>query len=133
MKTLARLFSFVPFLLFAVLLFAVAAFAQDVITPPSGADILAFLNAIGGLKGAGALVISAVIVQGVMLFVRFSFGEILGKYRLSLMLLLSLVSGFVSLRIAGADVGSALLHPATLAAFQLLFNQIYKQFFVKLD
>lgn len=127
-----KFFSFFACLFFFVL-FTGMAFAADVIEPPSQMDIMAFLAALGGLKGASALVIAAAVVQGIMLALRSSVGNFLGKWRLTAVLLLSVVAGVIALRISGVSLGAALMHSTTLAALQVLANQIYKQFFEKKD
>jgi hypothetical protein len=118
--------------LFAALLVPVFALASEgAIEPPTGDELLALLNALGGLKGLGGLAIAAVAVQGAMLLLRTSAGELLGKYRLLAVYGLSIVSGVIALKIAGVELGAALVHANTLAAFQVFLNQVFKQFFQK--
>lgn len=112
-------------------LFTLAAYAADVIVPPSADELLALVASLGGLKGASALAIAAVVVQALMLALRSSLGEVAGKFRLLAVYLLSVVVGVITLRVAGVDLGAALVHTQTLAALQVLANQVFKQFFVK--
>ncbi len=115
-------------------LFTVAAFASDgAVVPPSNEEIVALFTAIGGLKGAGALAIAAVVVQALLLAVRHSIGDFLGKYKLLAVYGLTMVAGVLSLHLAGVELGAALVHSNTLAALQVFLNQIWKQFFVKQD
>lgn len=108
------------------------AFAQEAgITPPTEAEIGAFIAALGGLGSLKGLALVAVIAQGVALILRTSAGELAGKWRLLIIVLVNLVGGFVTLKIQGSDTVSALLHPTMLAAIQVFVNQLYIQFFKK--
>lgn len=123
--------------LFIVCLFPAFLLAQEAIDPaplipaPTSDDLGKLLESLGGLKGASAMGIAAVVVQAIMLFFRSSLGDFAGKYRLLLVYFLSLVSGVLSLKLAGIDFGAAVLHSNTLAAAQVFLNQAVKQFFVK--
>lgn len=101
------------------------------IEPPTPEEIMAFLAAIGGLKGASILAIVAVVVQGIMLALRSPLGKLAGKVRLVIVLGLTLVGGVLGLMVSGVDLLNALMHSTTLAAMQVLANQIYKQFIKK--
>ena len=107
--------------------------AGDVLAEPSSAEIMAFLAALGGLKGAGSLAIAAAVVQAIMLLLRSSLGSFAGKAKLTIVLLLSVVSGVIALKLNGVELGAALLHSSTMASFQVFLNQVYKQFFAKED
>lgn len=107
--------------------------ADGVIVPPTGDEFAALLASLGGLKGASFLVVAAAVVQGLMLALRTSLGEVAGKFRLLLVYLFSVVAGVLALRAAGVDLGAALVHTQTLAALQVLVNQVFKQFFQKAD
>lgn len=116
------------------LLFTIAAFAQTgVIVPPTNDEMGALLAALGGLKGASAVAIAVVVVQGLMLLLRTSLGEMAGKWRLLIVYLLSIVSVVLALKVSGVDLGAALVHANTLAALQVFLNQVFKQFFQKAD
>ncbi len=127
------------FLLFAVsFLFVGAAFgltgntmSGELIVPPSSEELLVFIQALGGWKGLGALGIAMIVVQGLLLLARTSLINIEGKWRLFAVLLLSTISGVIALLSAGVPLTEALLHSQTLAAFQVLLHQIYKQFIEK--
>lgn len=117
-------------------IFMDTAFAQavgDVLVEPSSSEIMAFLAALGGLKGAGSLAIAAAAVQGVMLLLRSKLGDFAGKFRILIVVFLSLVSGVIALKLNGVDIGAALVHSSSMASFQVFLNQLYKQFFVKED
>lgn len=103
------------------------------ITPPTEAEISAFLAALGGTTALKGLALVAVIAQGVALLLRTGLGDLAGKYRLLIIVLVNVVGGFVTLKMSGSDTTSALLHPTMLAALQVLANQVYRQFFVKED
>lgn len=121
---------FFLFSTFGFLALSLKAFANEIV-PPGVDEFAALIAALGGLKGASALAIAAVVVQAIMLLLRSKLGEVAGKYRLLAVYLLSVVAGVVSLRIAGVDLGAALVHTQTLAAFQVFLNQVLKQFFEK--
>lgn len=114
-----------------MLVLGCVAYAVDPSLPPDTSEIMAFFAQLGGLKGASALVIAGIVVQGLMLAVRSFLGDLIGQYKLLLVLGLSLVSGVVALMVSGVPLGAALVHSTTLAAFSVFFNQIYKQFFEK--
>lgn len=110
-----------------------AALAQEAVVPPSGEEVKALFEALGGLKGLGALGIVALVVQAVMLVLRSAIGGLLGKFRLVIVYGLSIVGGVLALHLSGVGIGAALLHANTLAALQVFANQIYRQFLVKAD
>lgn len=114
-----------------MLVLGCVAYAVDPSLPPDTSEIMAFFAQLGGLKGASALVIAGIVVQGLMLAVRSFLGDLIGQYKLLLVLGLSLVSGVVALMVSGVPLGAALVRSTTLAAFSVFFNQIYKQFFEK--
>lgn len=111
-------------------LFAAVCFAQEVV-PPSGDEWGALIAALGNLKGAGVLGISALVVQVLMLGVRqFNFA---GKYRLLVMCALSVGGASIGLKISSPAMSwlQILSSGAVLAALQLLAHQVKKQFFDK--
>lgn len=103
----------------------------DVIAEPSAQELMSFLAALGGAKGLGVMGMVALGVQGAMLLLKSKLGELAGKYRLLIVMGLTLVSGVVAMKMQGMDWGSALLHSWSIGAFQVLFHQGYKQFWVK--
>lgn len=104
-------------------------FAQ--IAEPTTQEIMSFITALGGLKGAGAFVIAGIVVQGLMLLFRSKLGDFAGKFKILVVYFLSIASGIIALKIAGVDIGAAFVHSNTLAALQVFLNQLYKQFFEK--
>lgn len=105
----------------------------EVIQPPTVADWQAFLSALGGAKGLGTLGVIGVVVQGLLLALRSQIGAYAGRYRLVAVALLTFVTGGVGLKLSGLDWASVLMHSSTLLAFQVLLNQVFKQFVVKSD
>lgn len=95
--------------------------------------VMSLVESIGGFKGASSLAIAAAVVQLVMKFFRTSLASFAGKYKLVIVYLLSVVSGVMSMKLAGVDLFAAFLHSNTLAAIQVFGNQVYKQFIVKED
>lgn len=108
----------------------VLVWAQDIV-PPTGAEISALLESIGGLKGAGTLAVVAFVVQAAMLALKSSLGGALGKYRLLAVVALTLIGGVVGLMAGGLHLGAALVHSSSLAAGQVLLHQIFVQFIKK--
>jgi len=106
-------------------LFALA--DELVIMPPTQDEIMALLASLGGLKGMGVLGIVAVVVQGLMLFFRTPLADFAGKWKLTIVLGLSLVGGVVGLVATGMAWLPALLHSTTLAAAQVFIHQLVKQ------
>ena len=105
----------------------------EVIQPPTVGEWQAFLSALGGVKGLGTLGVIGVVVQGLLLALRSQIGNLAGRYRLLAVALLTFVAGGIGLKISGLDWASVLMHSSTLLAFQVLLNQIFKQFVVKAD
>lgn len=99
---------------------------------PSTAEIAALVNGILSLKGAGTLAIVAFVIQVLMLLLKSGLGKIAGKFQLLSVLLLSVVGGIVQSMIAGnLSFKAAALSASALAAYQVLGNQIIKQFLKK--
>lgn len=110
------------------LFIASVAFAQTAITPPTTAELAAFLATIGGLKGASAMVITAFAVQGILLFFRSSFGNLAGIYQLLIVNGMTLVAGVLALMMSGQTFLQALLNSQTLAMIQVFAHQLRTQF-----
>jgi hypothetical protein len=91
------------------------------------------LKSIGDIKGATGLGIVVIIVQLLMAFFKTQLSNFAGKYKLLIVTFLTLVLGVLTLKTSGLTWSAALLHSSTIAAFQVFFNQLYKQFFVKND
>lgn len=118
------LFSLVAFLLTMLSV----AFAQDVIVPPSGAEMQAILTALGGLKGASSLAIVAVVVQGLLLVFRSSFAKFSGAFQLLIVNALTLVGAFVAMKSQGMPVVAIITNAQVLTAAQVFVHQLIKQF-----
>ena len=110
------------------LLFAFAALAQgEVIVPPSGDELIKFLQSLGGLKGAGTAAIVVIVVQGLLLFFRSSFAKFAGISQILIVNGLTLIAGVIALKAQGMELSVALLHSQTIAAFQVFAHQVFKQ------
>lgn len=96
--------------------------------PPTGDELKAFFESIGGWRGAGALGMAMILAQGVMLILRTQAGEMLGKWRLLILYSVTVVACVAGLKIAGVDWGAALVHSQTLTALQVWAHQIFTQF-----
>ncbi len=124
MKLLLILLTFV----FCMFPFAVLA---DAIIPPTNDEVQSLMASVGGLAGMKALGIAYFVIQALMLIIRTEAGALLGKYRLVIAYLISIVVGVMAMMVSGVGIGAALVHANTLAAFGVFFNQIFKQFVQK--
>lgn len=119
-----------------VALTGAVAFGEE-ITPPSAEEFKALLDTllamIGGTKGITVLSVVTLVAQGIMLWTRSSFGDLAGKYRLILMTFVSLVLGVAGQLLAGQNFFAALFSASVLPLLQLFGNQVWKQFFEKVD
>jgi hypothetical protein len=125
------LFLFAMLVSFSALAQEVAAVAAVVppVVPPTQDEWTALLTSIGGLKGASSMAIAAVVIQGLMLLFRTKLGEMAGKFRLLIVSVLTLVGGIIALKISGVEGPALFMHSTTLLSFQVLLNQVMKQFF----
>lgn len=85
------------------------------------------VQSLGGLKGASAVGIAAVVTQVIMAIARSPLGNYTGRAKLFIFLGLSLISGVISLRLSGVDWIGALVHSTTLSGAAVLVNQIIQQ------
>jgi len=118
------------------LIMGCVAYAQEVILPTE--DFLIYLiKSLGGIKGASALAVSAIVVQILVQFLKTElfgqvFKKVTGDIKLMIVSGLSMVAGIQSLMLVGGlDLGSAMIHSTTLTALTVLAHQIYKQFIAK--
>lgn len=123
MGSLKKLFLFMLFVIPAMVL------AQDVVVPPTPEEWQTLLASLGGVKGAGTLGVVAFAVQALMYLFRSELGKFAGKYRLVLVLVLTLGGGVLALKMQGISWVAAVLHSSTLSSFQVLLHQVMKQFF----
>lgn len=121
--------------LFMALLVPLFVFAQEaaqavaaVPVEPQIDELMKFFASIGGLKGASAMAIAVVVVQGLLLFFRSALARFAGIYQLLIVNGLTLIAGILGLKMSGVDWASAILHSQTLAALQVFANQIWKQY-----
>ena len=105
--------------------------------PVSDADFLNFfVQSIGGLKGAGALVIAGSVVQLILKLMNTPFAggwfdKIEGKWKISIVLGLGMVGGIIALMSSGLSLSAAAVHASTLSTFMVFANQVYQQFTTK--
>lgn len=113
-------------LLFPTLVLAQAASApSDLATDEALKQLLAL---VANMKGASALSIAVAVTQAVMLFFRTPLAAFAGKWRLMIVVGLSLVSTYLGLVFSGVSWGSALMAGPFIAGIQVLAHQIYLQF-----
>lgn len=116
----------------SIALFPVLALAGiDDVVPTEG-WILELLQFITTAKGLGALAIGAGVTQLAMRLLQTPLANVAGKWRLTLVAALSVVGIVLGGMVTGLPFMGALLTAPALAAFQVLLNQIYKQFFEKI-
>lgn len=95
--------------------------------PVEKSDLDKIVEALGGLKGGGALAIALVIVQLLMLIAKAVYKPTAG-WQLTLVLGFSVVAGVLSAMVIGKmDFGAALMSSGVLAAIQVFFNQAFKK------
>lgn len=100
---------------------------DTVVAPPTPADWASFWTSLGGWKGAGALGLTAVIVQGLLLLARSSFDPLPGATKLLVVTGLTLASGALVLKQTGLDWASVLMHASTLSAAQVFVHQVVSE------
>jgi hypothetical protein len=119
-------------ILFFGLFAAHVAFAQEAVDPT--VDFLKLLiESIGGMKGASALAIAALVVQLIVRFLDLPFvggwfGEKSGWIKLLIVSGLTMVAAPIGLVATGMSWPAALIHSATLSAVMVFVNQVMKQF-----
>jgi len=108
------------------LLIPAVCLAEDVIPDTEfWTQLLALLGGVGGMSG---LAIAAGVVQLAMVFLKTSYGQIAGKYKLLVVSGLSLAGAILAGLISGQPLLNALLNGAVLAAIQVFVNEIIKHF-----
>lgn len=117
----------------AMLSFVSVAYAQEIVPISTDEFLIKLWQFIGGVKGMQGLVLAAAAVQTIMLFFRSPLSTFAGKYRLLIVLGLSVIASIVGLMSQGLGLVAALVHGTTLAAGQVLAHQVYKQFIIKAD
>lgn len=135
-KTLTRLFALLAALCIPVIALAqvAASGAVDPVAPLATGDALTELvKLLGTLKGASAIGIAFVVVQGCMLALRTPLADKLGKWKLTALLALSCVVSLLAAKVAGATWGAAFMSGPLLAAGQNFGHQLFSQFTEKPD
>lgn len=104
------------------------AIAQD----PAPVGDLEFITSIMALvkdlKGASTLVIIGAVIQAFLLFSRTTWSKFLGKSKILIVAIVSFVGIAVTGQIQGLEWSQILGDAGTLTAFQVLINQVIKQF-----
>lgn len=95
---------------------------------PADQALAQLVGLLGGLKGATALGIAVAVTQAVMLFFRTPLANFAGKWKLTIVSLLSCVATYLGLVSSGASWGVALLAAPFMAAIQVLASQFFLQF-----
>ena len=117
-------------------LFAFTAFAQVAGMPadlPDEEFLKMLLASIGGLSGASALGVAAIVVQLLVALLRTNmvgklWQKIPGIWKIISIMSMSAVSSVVTMTSQGVSVGAALIHSSVLSALMVLGNEIYKHF-----
>lgn len=124
-------------LVFVMLIAPLLVFAQVDMTPVSEVDFLGQVFAfVGGYKGMTALAVTVAVVQLLIMFAKLpTFGKIFTKLTGDMKLLivtgLTLVAGYLALKVAGVPSSEAIMKTLALPVFQEYIFQLYKQFFAK--
>jgi len=114
--------------LLVLLLLTAASFAlADGTAPVEPGQWETFLNAIGGLKGAGIMGGIAALIQVLLFVLRSPLGYLAGPYKLLLITALTMFLGVTGLKVEGFDWQSAIMHSSTVASFQVFLHQMWKQ------
>lgn len=126
------------FILFMMFLFSAVVMAVDVLPPSalpvSEVDFAKHLFSGLGTEQMTGLALLGMVIQIIQLGLRVPFFEkhfgrfAIGKYRLVAVLGLSWVGGVIYLMSTGLEFVPSLLHSNSVAAWQVLFHQGYKQF-----
>ena len=114
------------------LVFSAVAYATDAdVTVGNDQFLMSLWQFIGGAKGMSGMALVAAVVQIVMMFFKTSLANFAGKYRLLIVLGLTLFGSVVGLMSQGVSLAAALVNGATLSAAQVFAHQLYKQFIEK--
>lgn len=125
-----------PYFIFLAVLYPIISFAQEAVQPVvEQISVVAspLVESMGGNQGVTSLAVVALIVQTLMLGVNSKYGHLAGKYRFAIMYSLNALGGIMALKLQGMDTWTALTHSNTMAAYQVMLNQFYKQVFQKND
>lgn len=112
-----------------VVLFASTSLADSPSSPSSPEDVFlqALFSSLGGMKGAGLLLIVAMITQLLVKFSDTKWAAFEGKWKLLAVSGLTLIGGVAALMSQGLTFMAALLHSTTLATAQVFLHQVVKQ------
>lgn len=132
---LNKLFQHVSFIFFTFCLVLVAMAQVDpspiISAPPTSNDLVEFLKHASSLHGAGALAISAAVIQGLMLAAREWLTGDKGKYLMVVLMGLSLVAAVINGLISGLSIGTVFVSAGVLTLLQTFGFQVYSQFIKK--
>lgn len=110
------------------LFLAVSCFAGVTDPLPDSSFWAAVLGFIGSVKGMSVLALAAAATQLAMVFFRTSYGNVAGKFKISIVLGLSVVLTLIGALASGANFFGALVSGPVLAAIQVFVYELYKQF-----
>ena len=91
-------------------------------------DVDLFLSSLNGVQGAGALGVTVLIVQTLILVFKSQFLKLKKQYKILSVTLLTMIVGVLSLKISGLDWASCFLHSTTLSAAQVFAHNFLKSF-----
>jgi len=130
-----KAFMFLSLMLMTLVMSAVAFAVEDPTVVVVGMDefVQMLLKSVGEIKGASGLVIAVIVTQLMMKAFQTPIANMAGKYRLLIVVVLSLITGVLAMVASGVSAPAALLHSSTIAGLQVLIHQIYKQFIEKKD
>jgi hypothetical protein len=122
-----KLLTWITFICLSFMGFAIA---QETGTEPVGelGVISGLINIVKDLKGAETLVIIGGVIQAVLLIGRSTWSKFLGKSKLLIIALASFAGVIVTGLTQDLSWAEILADGGTLTAFQVLLNQVIKQF-----
>lgn len=124
-------------ILFIMFVAPLMVFAQVNLDPVSEVDFIGQLLAlIGGYKGMASLAVAVAVVQLLIMFAKTPmagklFKGLTAQVKFLVVAGLTLISGYLALKVSGMPTGEAIMKTLSLPLLQEYVYQIYKQFFEK--
>lgn len=125
------------FMVISFLCLPLAVMAQVDMTPVSELDFLQqLLQFVGGVKGMASAAAILAGVQVVIMFLKTAwagkvFAKLTGDMKMLVVTFLTIIAGYLSMKIAGVPASEALLKTLALPMVQEFLYQVYKQFIAK--
>lgn len=101
---------------------------EVVIKPATADQVLKAFTDVVTVKNMGTLAIVFAAVQALMAWLQSAGGTIAGKWRISILILATMIAGTVGGMIDGAGFGAAFVTSLLIIPPQITVSQLYKQF-----